>query len=253
MTYEANRPVKTTVKTFEIIEQLSRTDRIRLSRLADELDVSKGIIHNHLSTLRELGYVRKVGEQYQLSAKLLSVGFRTRSHSQLFAAAHPPLTEVADRVDTGVVLCEQAASDCIVIDAQQLPAGVDTTVGTTIPLSESLLGQVVDSRAATASESAELSNTYDPAAIDEAIDERGYAIGPITSETAVDCIAVPICEETGDCYGSLGVMLPSGAGEQRSQQCIEAALQLRTRTERRLGSGWEATRSFATEKHSWIT
>jgi len=253
MTYEANRPVKTTVKTFEIIEQLSRTDRIRLTTLADELDASKGIIHNHLSTLRELGYVRKVGDQYQLSAKLLSVGFRTRSHSQLFTAAHAPLTEVAERVDTGVVLCEQTGSDCIVTDAQQLPAGVDTTVGTAIPISKSLLGHVVASRMATASESTEPASKYDPAAIDEAIDERGYAIGPITSETAVDCVAVPILEEAGDCYGSLGVILPSGASEQRSQQLTEAAVQVRTRIERRLASGWEATRSFATEKHSWIT
>jgi len=253
MTYEANRPVKTSAKTFEIIEQLSRTDRIRLSTLADELDVSKGIIHNHLSTLRELGYVRKVGEQYQLSAKLLSVGFRTRSHSQLFTAAHTPLIEVADRFDTGGILCEQAASECIVIDAQQLPTGVDTTVGTTIPVSKSLLGHVVASRTAAASESTELSSTYDSAAIDEAIDERGYAVGPITSETDVDCVVVPILEEAGDCYGSLGMILPDEASKQRSQQLIEAAVQLRTRIERRLGSGWEATRSFATEKHSWIT
>lgn len=253
MTYEANRPVKTTVKSFEIIERLSRTDRIRLSTLADELDVSKGIVHNHLSTLRELGYVRKIGDHYQLSAKLLSVGFRTRSHAHLFPAAHAPLTELAERFDTGVVLCEQAGSDCVVIDAQQLPPGVDTSVGTTIPASKTILGHVVDSQASGERESTEPSNQYDPAAIAAAIDEHGYAVGPITAATAVDCVAVPLLEETGDCYGSLGVLLPTGANEQGSQQLIEAAVQARTRIERRLGSGWEATRSFATEKHSWIT
>lgn len=251
MTYEANRRVKTSIKTFEIIEQLSRTDRIRLSTLADELDVSKGIVHNHLSTLRELGCVRKVDDQYQLSAQLLSVGFRNRSHSQLFTAAHEPLAEAANRFETGIVLCEQAGGDCIVIDAQQLPPGVDTTLGTTIPASESLLGHVVNSQRAT--ETTEASNTYDPSAIGDAIDERGYAIGPLTLETAVDCIGLPIVEESGDCYGGLGVILPAGTSEQRSQQLIEGGVKLRTRIEKRLTSGWESTRSFATEKHSWIT
>ena len=49
------------VKWLAII--LSAEGKLGVSALAAELNVSKGIVHNHLSTLRELGYVRKVGEQ----------------------------------------------------------------------------------------------------------------------------------------------------------------------------------------------
>ena len=276
MSFKANRPVKTSLKTFEIIEQLSHTDRVRLSRLAEELDESKGIVHNHLSTLRELGYVRKIGDRYQLSPKLLSVGFRARSQSRLFTAGRPPLSELTDRLDAGVVLCEPASTECIVTDSQRLPEGLDIDVGTAIPISESLPGLVVAVAAAdegstdTTAEHEpaadresvdahgstiehEPAAEYDLAAIGEALTEQGYAVGPLTSATAVDCIAVPVVDEAGDCYGSAGVLLPADVSEQRSQQLIEAAVQLRTRIETRLDSGWESTRSFATEKHSWIS
>jgi DNA-binding IclR family transcriptional regulator len=252
MSFEANRPVKTSVKTFEIIEQLSHTDRIRLSQLAADLDESKGIIHNHLSTLRELGYVRKIGDKYQLSPKLLSVGFRARSNSRLFRAAHSPLSDLADRLDTGIVLCEPAATDCIVTDAQRLPTSLDITVGTAIPIQESLTG-LVAAVTATDSEPTDSGSEYDSAAISEAIAEQGYAVGSLTSTTTVGCVAVPIVDEAGDCYGSVGVVLPPDVSEQRSQECTEAAVGLRTRIENRLDSGWESTRSFATEKHSWIS
>jgi len=258
MSFKANRPVKTSLKTFEIIEQLSHTDRVRLSRLAEELDESKGIVHNHLSTLRELGYVRKIGDRYQLSPKLLSVGFRARSQSRLFTAAHPPLSELADRLETGVVLCEPASTECIVTDSQRLPEGLDIGVGTAIPISESLPGLVVavaaaDEGSTDTTAEHEPAAEYHLAAIGEALTEQGYAVGPLTSATAVDCIAVPVVDDAGDCYGSAGVLLPADVSEQRSQQLIEAAVQLRTRIETRLDSGWESTRSFATEKHSWIS
>lgn len=252
MTYEANRPVETSLQTFEIIEQMTRTDGIRLSELASELGVSKGIVHNHLSTLRELGYVRKRDNQYQLTAKLLSDGFRARSHSRLFTAAHDPLTAFAERFDTGGILAERAATDCIVIDAQRLPSTVNATVGTAVPVPESLLGLTVASYTG-ADSGIDSAPAYDPGVIAEDIDERGYTIGSITSETDVSCVAIPITDEAGDCYGSIGVLLPEEVSEQRSERIIEASEQLRTRIGNRLDSGWEATRSFATEKHSWIS
>lgn len=55
MDYEVNRRIATSARTFSIVEHLSAVDAAGVSTLADELDMSKGIVHNHLSTLRELG------------------------------------------------------------------------------------------------------------------------------------------------------------------------------------------------------
>ena len=252
MNFEANRPVKTTQKTFEIIEHLSQTDRIRLSEIADQLDISKGIVHNHLSTLRELGYVRKIGEEYQLTPKLLSTGFQARSRSRLFNAAHVPLSDTADSLNTGIILSEHAVSDSIVTDVRSLPESLDISMGNSFSLTESLTGLVI-AAAGSRDMPNNITTEYDQAEIIESISENGYAIGPITPAISVSCVAVPIVDEQEYCYGSVVILLPTNISEQQRQQIIEVIVKLRTRIQNRLDSGWESTRSFATEKHSWIS
>jgi|AntDeeMinimDraft_4_1070355.scaffolds.fasta_scaffold00296_5 DNA-binding IclR family transcriptional regulator len=249
MTYEANRPVKTSIKTFEIIEQLSRTDGVRISDLAADMETSKGIIHNHLSTLRELNYVRKADDGYQLSPKLLRVGFRTRSNSRLYTFAHDFLTAFASQFETGVLLVETAGSDCIVVDAHDIPdTAVD--VGTAIPSSTSLPGQVISAQNDTSDRSESVSD--DTEAMGDSLVEQGYIVGPLSAEISHRCVAAPIVDETGDCYGCLAVLLPAELSDQQRQRITEATVRLRERIETRFRSGWDDTRSFATEKHSWI-
>ena len=252
MKFEANRPVKTSQKTFEIIEHLSRIDRVRISEIAEQLDISKGIVHNHLSTLRELGYVRKIGEEYQLTPKLLSTGFQSRSHSRLFNAAHVPLSDVADSLDTCLLLSEQAVTDSIVTDVHRLPNDLDITIGTTFPPEKSLAGLVAAS-AGSREVPDNIAAEYDLADITEAISKQGYALGPIRSSTSTEAVAVPIVDADEYCHGCVAVLLQTGILDQQREQLIEAAVQLRTRIENRLDSGWQSTRSFATEKHSWIS
>jgi DNA-binding IclR family transcriptional regulator len=254
MKFNANRPVKTTQKTFEIIEQLSRLDRVRISEIAEQLDISKGIIHNHLSTLRELGYVRKIGEEYQLTPKLLNIGFQTRSNSKFYNAAHGSLTDVADSLDTGLILSEQAVKDSIVTDVERLPDGLDITIGSIFSLEKSLVGLVVAS-----SGSQELPDTatvpaeYDLATIGKEISTQGYALGPISPSISTESVVVPVVDAEDYCHGGVAVLLPTDISDRQREQIIEAAIQLRTRIENRLDSGWQSTRSFATEKHSWIS
>lgn len=252
MKFEANRPVKTSQKTFEIIEHLSQIDRARISKIAEQLDISKGIVHNHVSTLRELGYVRKVGEEYQSTPKLLNIGFQSLSNSRLFNAAHVPLTNTADSLDTGLILSEQAVTDSVVIDVQQLPDGIDLTTGTTLPFENSLTGLVVASI-----ESQEMPNNipteYDPAEITKTISEQGYALGPIMPSISIKSVVVPVVDAEDFCLGCVAVLFPIEMRDQQREQIIEATVELRTRIENRLDSGWQSTRSFATEKHSWIS
>lgn len=252
MNFEANRPVKTSQKTFEIIEHLSRTDQIRLSKIADQLDISKGIVHNHLSTLRELGYVRKIGEQYQLTPKLLTVGFQSRSHSRLFNAARVPLTDLVDTLDTGLILSEYGISDSIVIDTKFLPDDLDISIGTRLRPEESLPSLVAAS-AASQEFSTTIQTEYDQSAIIQSLSEHGYAVGSVTSAVSFDCVTVPIVDDEEYCYGCVAVVLSSNLSDQERQRIIDATVQLRTQIERRLDSGWQSTRSFATEKHSWIS
>lgn len=52
-------PVRTTARSFEILEFLKENHGAGITETADALDMSKGVVHNHLSTLEASEYVVK--------------------------------------------------------------------------------------------------------------------------------------------------------------------------------------------------
>lgn len=249
MTYEATRRVETSVRTFTIVEHLDQAGPSRVSAIAADLEMTKGIVHNHLSTLRELGYVAKVDEQYQLSAKFLQLGKRVQSHSPLYRAAHTPLGSYATRVDSGVILYARAGDDVIVIDTYGLPASVDVDVGTAQPLTACLAGIVIllESAAAESFEDA----PYDIDSLASQLETAQIITDRVSASIPTPACSVPITTDSGDCLGSLAVLLPT-ADDTRHTELNESVRALREQIERR-HSGEESTeRSFATEKHAWI-
>lgn len=247
MAYEANRRVETSARTFAIVEHLSDTGPVGVSTVAESLSMSKGIVHNHLSTLRELGYVTKVGDRYQLSPKFLQTGVRSRANTPLYRNADDVLTEFAERFDLGVALYQRAGNDCCVVDSYHLSPTLGIDAGVSVPLSESLAGLVLLVESGEAG--SQQAGAYDAEAVAVALDHHGYAVGSLTAENDRDCVAFPVTDEDGDCHGSVSVVLPDGEHEQQTTALIAS---LRERIEDRFRSGWTNERSFATEKHSWV-
>jgi DNA-binding IclR family transcriptional regulator len=290
MTYEATRRVETSARTFAIVEHLAHAGPTRVSALARDLEMSKGIVHNHLSTLRELGYVVKRGAHYLLSARFVHLGRRVRSHSPLYRAASGAVAAYADRHEVGVLLLEDAGADGVVIESDRLPPAVDLTVGTTSPLSQSLPGRVllesqresdressdtgidrqasdtgIDRQASETNEgSAETGRgTGDPARepddptrgaddVGQQLAERGFAVGALSAADAVRCVAVPIHDDEGTCYGCVAVVLPDGAETTREGAVVESVSALAAEIEGHLEDEDAAERSVTTAKHAWI-
>lgn len=245
MAFEANRRVETSARTFAIVERLAEIGQTGVSGLSEDLDMNKGIVHNHLSTLRELGYVTKLGDQYQLSPKLLRVGIQARS-SVLYQYATHILEEFADHVDTSVLLMEPAGTDGIITDAYRLPARWD--VGSALPLTESLLGVVY---LLSSARSVDAQTSFDLDRIEEELTE-GYTIGPCTDEINRRQIAIPIDDNNGVCHGCIGVVIPDGSREQRIEDLIESTLGMKRQIEEKFEHDWTGERSITTEKHSWV-
>jgi len=250
MPYEANRFVETSGRTFAIVERLSRADRLGVSTLASDLDISKGIVHNHLSTLRELGYVRKVDGAYELSPKLLAVGLRARTHSQVYRVSSGLLGDFADRFDTGVLLFQHAGDHCSVLDAHRVPRTADIGGGTSFSLDESLVGAAILALGDRDPEGVGGAPGPDLETLAARIQESGYVTGPLFTEGAQRCAVVPILGGGDDVHGCVCVLLP--ADEDVVERITEALPSLRERIENRLSSEWSRERSFATEKHSWV-
>jgi DNA-binding IclR family transcriptional regulator len=250
MEFQANRRVETSARTFAILEYLGRVGQARISTISDELEMSKGIVHNHVSTLRELGYVTKSNEFYQLSPKLLSIGLRVRSESPLYRFASEILEEFADKTEAGVVLFQRSDTEGVVIDAYQLPPTSDLAVGASLSLSNSLLGLVVLIELDNVSINED--SKYEINQIINDLEEDGYAVGPLSETIVSQCVAFPVTSEDGQCSGSVGVVLPEHYPEQDIQQILETIPSLREQIEGRFQYDWSERRSVITAKHSWI-
>lgn len=255
MGYEANRFVETSARTFAVIEHLSREGTVGVSELARDLEMSKGIVHNHLSTLRELGYVTKVDEKYRLSPKFLSLGHQARTHSEVYKVVRSELEQLAQQFNTTAVLAQATETTMIVIQASRMPPGPEIEVGQQQPLWSSVIGMVLlayhpEEKQTVISDAQEQNSEYDIESALRQLSDQGYLIGPMTVSRSARGVAIPALDETGECHGAIGTYLPKSENE---DQVIQELLSLQDRLQRRLGSEWETNRSFATEKHAWFS
>lgn len=102
MGHTANHPVRTSEKTIALIRALRGEDGARIVELEESVDMTKGAIHNHLSTLREQGLVTKEGDVYHLSLAFLTLGGYVRSNYEVYTYGRPKADQLAH--DTGMLV-----------------------------------------------------------------------------------------------------------------------------------------------------
>jgi len=96
MTDEPQYAVEATQTSLAILEALvDSNEPVGVTELADMVDVSKSVAHNHLSTLRAAGYVLKRSERYESSLRPLALGERTRDGLGFYHAAKQQLDNLA--------------------------------------------------------------------------------------------------------------------------------------------------------------
>ena len=91
MNVDGRCPVNATKTSFTLLEALAADGPLGVTELAGRIDTTKGTVHNHLTTLRSLGYVKQVDGRYDLTLRSLATGERTRLRMKLFRVAKPYL------------------------------------------------------------------------------------------------------------------------------------------------------------------
>lgn len=89
--------VKTTEVVFRIIEAIQKRNGATLSELTEDVDRAKSTVCDHLSTLEEMEYLVKEGNEYHLSLRFLSHGIHAKDRTKLSGAIRPPLKQLADK------------------------------------------------------------------------------------------------------------------------------------------------------------
>lgn len=95
----AKRPVKTIDKTLMILETIRDNDGMRLSELANELDMGKSTIHRYLKTLLDAEYIVMDDNHYNVGLQFLELGEHARNRvpgNQLIKQKVSELAEVTE-------------------------------------------------------------------------------------------------------------------------------------------------------------
>jgi len=145
MDHVANHPVRTTEKTLRLISVLRELDGARIHELEARVDMTKGAIHNHLSTLREHGFVTKDDDVYHLSFRFLTLGGYVRSAHEMYDVGRSKADQLAD--DTGMLvnlMTEENGKGVYLYQSRgDYAVSLDTHVGFRIRLHNIAIGKAI--------------------------------------------------------------------------------------------------------------
>ncbi|QFU84709.1 IclR family transcriptional regulator [Natronorubrum aibiense] len=124
-----NAPIGTVETLLSLVEYLEVNGEAGVTEIANAVDVSKSTAHNHLTTLRERGYVVNEDGRYRLGLRFLRIGETTRMRTDLFETARPQIetlvrgTELVGNLaveeqQKGVYLYRSRGSDSIRFSTQ---------------------------------------------------------------------------------------------------------------------------------------
>jgi DNA-binding IclR family transcriptional regulator len=250
MTGESNTPVRTTARSFDIIETLRELDGARLTEISAHLDLPDSTVHNHLRTLVQRGYVVRNDNTYRVSLRFLDVGEYARSRRKIFEVAEPEIDKLAAETDESAsLLVEEDGRGVYVYDAQaDTSIPLDTHPGKHVALHATALGKAIlaylpesqveaifEQRGLPARTSKTITDREELARELETIRETGFAVDSEERVRGVRCVAVAIKNENGQVIGAISVSGPSSRiGADPDERLLEELLRAKNIIELKL-------------------
>lgn len=223
---KANNPVRAVETTIQVLEALKELGSASITELADYLDLTKGTIHNHVSTLEEHRFVVEEDNQYELSLRFLIFGEYVRNNDILYKIGKPEVEELAE--ETGEIvhlsteqhglsmkLCkihgENAVGEQFHIAKLQRPDYLHyTATGKAVLafLPQTRVTQIIDEyglKEMTNNTITDRSTLFDEC---DTIRERGYSLNDQEEVKGVRAVGAPVRDRTGRVLGSVSVSGP---------------------------------------------
>lgn len=87
----------TTETSITILEFIQNHDQVRVDDIADFLEVSRGTVYKHISTLMKHGFVVNKGDEYLLGGRLYDLGMHVRTHDKTYRLAGECVVTLANK------------------------------------------------------------------------------------------------------------------------------------------------------------
>jgi len=219
--------VQSLERALTILNKLSEyPDGIQITRLAEQVGLTKGTLHRLLSTLSNMNYVMKDEEtdKYKLGLQVLFLSRNLLNQSNIVTIAKPFLEKLVQEVNETVHLCIEDHGEVIYIDKIESNQTIRmySRIGSRAPMYCTAVGKILLSDMSPDKFEDIVSNiTFIPktpttiTSKEELIKEietvkvQGYALDNAENEEVLRCIASPIYDHKGKIVASFSISGPN--------------------------------------------
>lgn len=225
MKNEAKNPIKGAEKTIRIVEALREMDGAGVTELADRLDLSKGTVHNYLSTLREHDYVVKEDNIYYVGLGLFELGEYARNRIRIYHVAKPEINKLAEETGElanllveehglGVYLYRARGDNAVTLDTHTGKRRYlhNTALGKAIlaKMEKDRVEEVLDQHGLPQTTENTITNREDLYDELDTVRERGYAYCNQERVEGLQCVAVPLMSRSNErVLGAISLAAPT--------------------------------------------
>ena len=220
----AKNPVKAVETSATILEKLRELNGAGVTELANELEVTKGTVHNHLTTLENNELVRKDKDQFQLGIRFFEYGEYIKNQHKILEVSVPEVDKLAEETgELGNILIEEHGRGVYLYRSEGENAlSLDTGVGARVYLHQTGLGKTILAHLPKERveeiiteyglESSTEHTITTPEALFEELDEiqeQGYAIDREERANGICCVAAPVVTNDNVVRGAVSVAGPA--------------------------------------------
>lgn len=227
--------VQSLERALTILNKLSEyPDGIQITRLAEEVGLTKSTTHRLLATLVNMNYVSKSNEtdKYKLGLQVLFLSKDLLNNSNIVSAAKPLLEQLSRELNENVHLCIEDSYKVVYIDKieSNQPIKMASRIGSRASMYSTAVGKVLLS----GMDQKQLNNAISkmnfiqktaatittPEALYQEIEQvkqQGFALDNLENEEFMRCIAFPIYNYEGKIIASFSI---SGLSERMTDKYL---------------------------------
>ncbi|MFC0271803.1 IclR family transcriptional regulator [Metabacillus herbersteinensis] len=201
-------------------------DGIQITRLSDQVGLSKSTTHRLLSTLLNMNYVVKDGEtdRYKLGYQLIYLSRNILGNVNVIQIAQPFLKNLSEDVNETIHLCIEDNGEVMYVDKIESNQTIRmfSRIGSRAPMYCTAVGKILLSgmsgdnyeevveRTDFKTKTPKTITTKDRLTEEvETVIKQGYALDNIENEEGIRCIAAPIWDFQGKVIASFSISGPS--------------------------------------------
>jgi DNA-binding IclR family transcriptional regulator len=210
--------------SFGIIERIREHRTASLAELTAQTDLAKSTVHAHLTTLTNLGFIVREGDEYRLGLRFLELGEEVRNYRSEFRLIQGHVKTLAERFDERAQFIVEENGEGVYIyretgsHAVQTDSGVgrrvhlhSTAAGKAIlaTLPEARVREILTEHGLAAVTDRTITDQEDLFAELAAVRERGFSFNREENLRGLNAVGVPVRDANGEVLGALSVSGPS--------------------------------------------